>query len=405
MSLQEAKRQVTHAKIGFFGGTGSGKTTTAAEIALGLSKDYHKGAPVAFFSTEPGVDYVIPMFEREGVKLFTERSKSFKDLLQTARDAVKLGCCALVVDSITHVWVELVDSFCRKKDISKPEFQHWRIIKGEWAEWANVYVNAPLHIIVAGRAGFEYEYEVNEDGKKELVKGDSKMKAEGEFGYEADLLVEMTAHSDKQEQRRARGKKQVAVAPRMLHTALVRKCRVWELNGKQFQWADKDRYEPGDYRLVTTPFKPYLDFLAIGTTSTAPIVDNTRNSDQLFDANGDSEYYNKQREKTIALEDWDATMSLLFPGQTAGEKRIRMLVSQEIFQGVRSRTEIERQQVEILQRGALTLREFENQVKKSEIPGTEEGWMSLLSVAKQVVEEKEQTAAVEAKEYAEANPF
>ncbi len=39
-------------------------------------------------------------------------------------------------------------------------------------------------------------------GKQQLIKGDSKMKAEGEFGYEADLLVEMTHSTDKVEKRR-----------------------------------------------------------------------------------------------------------------------------------------------------------------------------------------------------------
>jgi hypothetical protein len=48
-----------------------------------------------------------------------------------------------------------------------------------------------VHILIAGRAGKEYEYQENEAGKKELITTGTKFKAEGEFGYEPDILVEL----------------------------------------------------------------------------------------------------------------------------------------------------------------------------------------------------------------------
>jgi hypothetical protein len=49
-----------------------------------------------------------------------------------------------------------------------------------------------VHIIICGRAGYEYDMELNEEtGRKELVKTGIKMKTEGEFGFEPSLLVEM----------------------------------------------------------------------------------------------------------------------------------------------------------------------------------------------------------------------
>lgn len=362
MALQEAKRQVTHAKVGAFGTAGSGKTTTLSELAIAVSKDLHNSAPVAFFATEPGVDYVIPMFEAEGIKLYVERSKAFSDLLATVRDAQKFGCCALVVDSITHVWVELVDAFCRKRNISKPEFQHWRVIKGDWAQWANQYVNAPLHIFVAGRAGFEYEYEENSDGKRELVKGDSKMKAEGEFGYEADLLLEMSATSDKAEQRKVRGKKAAQqAAPRMVHNALVRKSRVWSLNGREFSFADQDRYNAGDYKKVSECFQPFLDFIR-GGEAAGPVIDSSRTSEGMFDGNGDGEYYRRQRDKQIAVETWQATMNAIWPGSDAASKRARAVVGESIT-GLRSQTAFENQPLDRIQDQVRVLLAFESVIK------------------------------------------
>lgn len=382
MALQEAKRQVTHAKVGCFGGAGSGKTTFLSEMAIALSKEHHNSAPVAFFATEPGVDYVIPMFEREGVKLYVERSKAFKDLLNTVRDAQKMGCCALIVDSITHVWMEIVDAFCRERGISRPEFQHWRVIKGNWQEWANQYVNAPLHMLVAGRAGFEYEYEDGENGKKELVKGDSKMKAEGEFGYEADLLVELTSQMDKQEVRRNRksgsGFKPKPEGKRMIHYALVRKSRVWDLNGKEFGWPDKTSYEPGDYKTVSECFKPFLNFLSIGE-SAGPVVDNSRTSDSMFSGgNGDGAYYRQKQQRTILLENLEETMKLLWPGTSEAAKKMKIKVAELLF-GTRSWTEIqERVAFDILEVGVHALRDFEEKIK-TEKAETEDGALNLLT--------------------------
>lgn len=407
MALQEAKRQVTHAKVGAFGPAGSGKTTILSELAIAVSKQ-EGNKPIAFFATEPGVDYVMPMFAAEGIKLYVERSKAFKDLLAAVDQAQKLGCCALVVDSITHVWVELVDAFCRAKSISKPEFQHWRIIKGDWAKWANLYVNAPLHIFVAGRAGYEYEYETDADGKKELIKGDSKMKAEGEFGYEADLLMELAAHSDKTEQRKARGKrngnKPDATAPRMVHTALIRKSRVWELNGKEFSWPDQDRYATGDYAKVSDCFKPFLAFLATGDGNAGPVVDSTRTSDAMFDSNGDGEYYKRQRSKQVAIEDWDATMTLLFPGQDAASKKIRAVIGEAIT-GVRSKTAFENLPLDKLQDCAVTLRALEKRIAGDKMPSTPEGVLAELDLAKQDLADEAARVERAEEEYAAVNPF
>src|SRR6185503_10075486 len=56
------------------------------------------------------------------------------------------------------------------------------------------YLNSKLHIIICGRAGFDYDYEENEETqRKELIKTGIKMKTEGEFGFEPSLLVEMEA--------------------------------------------------------------------------------------------------------------------------------------------------------------------------------------------------------------------
>jgi len=76
-------------------------------------------------------------------------------------------------------------------------------------------------VIVCGRAGYEYDFEENERGKRELVKTGIKMKAESEFGFEPSLLVEMTKEADPESRR-------------MTITARVIKDRFDLLNGQEF---------------------------------------------------------------------------------------------------------------------------------------------------------------------------
>src|SRR6266542_1454547 len=74
-------------KVGFFGGQGSGKTTSAAMLALGLSKELHHGAPVWVTDTEPGWQFLKPMFAAEGVQLEQRTVPTFKAMLADLRDA------------------------------------------------------------------------------------------------------------------------------------------------------------------------------------------------------------------------------------------------------------------------------------------------------------------------------
>lgn len=364
MALKEATgMQAARAKVGAFGGTGSGKTTTLSLLAAGVSKEFHQGAPIAFYSTEPGVDFVKPIFEIEGVKLYEDRSKSFQDLLAAVKQAQSLNCCVLIVDSITHVWRELVDAYCAKRNISKPEFHHWKDIKAEWSKWTDLYVNAPLHIFVAGRAGNEYEYEVDERGKKELVKGDSKMKAEGEFGYEADLLIEMFSDADASLQRAVRKKNAPRThESRMSHTALIRKSRVWSLNGQQFQFPDEDGYKLGGYKPVFQAMLPY--FQALNLKSQHVGIDTSRTSEGMFSSEHGGEYRQMKAKKDSLLEEIESTIVVLLPGQDAKSKQFKILLLEEIF-GTRSWTAVQNLPPLTMEMGRDVMREFEQLAKQN----------------------------------------
>ena len=131
--LQEVSNEQAAVKAGIYGGTGAGKTTTAALAMLGISIHLAGRRPVAMADTESGSDYLLPIFQAEGVKLLRSKSRAFADLLKILREAEEAGCCGLIADSVTHYWRELCDSFKSRLKVKKLEFHHWDPIKASGA--------------------------------------------------------------------------------------------------------------------------------------------------------------------------------------------------------------------------------------------------------------------------------
>jgi hypothetical protein len=184
-------------KMGIMGFAGSGKTHTATSIAVGLvlmlrdMKLPIGERPIAFLDTETGSDWVAPRIRDAGIELQTAKTRAFADLL-SAVDEAEQNASILLVDSLTHFWIELCDSYMKRKNRTRLQFEDWAFLKAEWRKFTDRFVNSNLHCIVAGRAGYEYDFQTDEETeKKNLVKTGIKMKAEGEMGYEPSLLVLM----------------------------------------------------------------------------------------------------------------------------------------------------------------------------------------------------------------------
>lgn len=347
------------AKVGLFGGQGSGKTTTSALIALGLSKTYHKSAPVAFMDTENGSDYLVPIFEAEGVPLVNFKSRAFKDMLAGIKEAEEAGACAYLVDSYTHPWQELNESLKKKLNVSRLEFRHMDQLKSTWRGWTDAMLNSPLHVIVSGRLGYVWDHQEGDNGKKdELVKIGTKMKSESEAGYEPSLLIEMEGI----QQEAARVKKSRAKQGSIVHHAYVLKDRWRSLNGRTFTWKDMNDYKVGDFAKVFDVFQPHFSKLAIGTQQRA--VDASRNSGALFDGQGDSAYQQRVRRVQIVLEEIEGTLVALWPGQDAKSKEQKRMAIETLF-GTRSWTAVQHYALERLDAGLDAFKLFEETVKDS----------------------------------------
>lgn len=344
-------------KAGFLGFPKSGKTYTSALLAIGARYVFKHEGPIAMFDTEGGSEYVAPMvLELTGKKLLGTRSRAFDDLLKVGEECVKAGVSVLIADSMTHVWRELcaaklnaINSWRKSKRMperDRLEFQDWDFLKRRWGEWTDFYLNSPLHIVIAGRAGFEYDFDVNEEtGKKELVKTGVKMKTESEFGFEPSLLVEM--------------QREQVMKPehRIYRTATVIGDRFSAIDGKQGEFhthRKKDGTPDHSNNLngVLEFFYPHLELLKPGTHAPIDTAVKSRGGDE----SGQDEYEKRKKERTILLEELQAELVLRWPSQTAADKTAKAAVIKKLF-ATGSWTKVEREVApETLREGLQRLR-------------------------------------------------
>lgn len=344
-------------KAGFLGFSGSGKTHTAMLLALGVRQMFGLEGPIAMFDTESGSDYWSSRIKREtGKDLLGVKSRSFDDLMDMAKEAQEAGVSVLIVDSVTHLWREVCESYLQQVNEAmadrarrqnwrrKPsprqslEFQDWAPIKSKWAKWTDFYLNAPMHIIVCGRAGFDYDFETNERGKKELIKSGVKMKTENEFGFEPSLLVEM--------------ERTVSVETKKLaNQATIIKDRFDTINGKTCEGPTFEF------------FRPHVEKLKPEAHAPIDVEPKTQ-----FDVD-DGEWHQEKRQRKILSEEVKELLAAHYPSQTSEDKKARAEAFQKHF-GTRSWTKIsESTPSDQLRRGLDALRaELEPRPADEELP-------------------------------------
>ena len=331
-------------KAGFLGFQASGKTYTACSLAIGLRKRLKLEGPIAMFDTEGGSEYIAQRILKEtGKTLMGVKSQSFQDLLDMARECEMGGVSVLIADSMTHVWRELCDSYLEhvneeraKKNLSKRsklEFQDWNPIKKKWSEWTQFYLNSSLHIIICGRAGYEYEMEMNEEtNRKELIKTGVKMKTETEFGFEPSLLIEME-------------RTQVPVKEggfKMVHHATIIKDRFGVMDGNEIDNPDFDF------------FLPHVALLTPGAN--APIDMSNRTPMQV-DEIGQDQFDRMRSRQKKAWEEIENGLAIIYPSSQGKDKQARYMIFSELT-GSTSELKIQSLPPDQLDRIALAVREF-----------------------------------------------
>jgi hypothetical protein len=300
--FQKAKPEAAYLKAGLYGDTGSGKTFTASLIAIGLHKMCKAKKPVFFIDSETGSDYVLPLFEKNKVELQVAKTRAFKDLNEAIDEAEKDGFL-LLIDSLTHFWDDLMESFKRKKNLSRLTIRHWSELKPIWREFSAKYVSYSVHIVACGRAGDVWEDVEDEEGVKELRKTGTKMRTEKETAYEPSLLIEMSKVIEKH------GYK---------HRAFIEKDRFDQMTFKSFL---EPKFED---------FLPHIQCLNLGGKH--HVLDRERNSEELFQA-GSNSGYNRMKKKDVILDELSEMIKYYYPGQDKDSKKARIDIIRKYFDG------------------------------------------------------------------------
>lgn len=334
---EDAVIDMAYGKIGIYGDAGSGKTRTAAEIAIGLHKFIKSKKPVAMFDTEPGAHFIKPLFDKAGIKLVVyNKSRAFVDLVGWYKEASQFSEI-LLTDSITHVWRELQAAYLAKINENRPgykskitrlEFQHWGPIKEEWGTFTDMFVRSKVHAIVCGRAGSIYEYQENDKGKKELITTGTKMATEKELGYEPSLLIEMVKDHRKEG------------ATRIVNMCIVEKDRADMFNGKEFDFPSFDT------------FKAHFQFLNIGGQQ---FEANDGTSKDLFTPDGDTGWTEEKKQREILTEEISALFTKHMGGKDAETLKKKILLLEK-YLGTSSKTKIENMKSGDLRDGYLKLK-------------------------------------------------
>jgi len=347
MLLKPAKNQTAYLKAGILGFQGSGKTYTASRIAAGIAKlDQGKNQKIAFFDTEKGSDFLVKYFQEQNIQLDSVKSRSFKDLLAFMKEVEQEGYSVAIIDSISHVWRELTTSYeNRLRRSNGLLFQDWGKVKTEWQQFTDAFINSKIHVIVLGRAGYEYDMSEDESGKKELLKTGVKMKAEGEFGYESDLLLEMERIRKDDDKG-------------WINRCYVLKDRTDTMNGKAI---DYPKFEN---------FMTVISSLNIGGEHVG--VDTSRNSEDMFES-PDYSLSERRKQRDIALEELqELLVEHDLAGNAAAVQKKRIEVLKEVF-GTSAKTYIENMPAERIREGIELIKAMFTSVSSEDVRAFENG--------------------------------
>ena len=359
--LQPATPSDSPLKAAIFGPGGSGKTLTSILIAIGLSKERHGSAPIAFVDPEGVSEFIRPVCEAEGVPLLVLPSRTFVDMRDALTEAEQVGCCAFIVDHYDAAHRELTEAQRTALNLVGREipYRYRTELMAVWDAWVRQFRASPLHCIFNGRLGWEWGDDESDEGEAVKVKLGTKMRGDADAGYEPNLLIELEALQDKA----TRHTRTRAKTGGITHYAYVLKDRKMILNGLTFKWKDLNQYAKDDYKAVYESVARHLG--PVGLSGGHRGVDRPseserdRSSRELFhSASGESAFAERQRRVTVALEDFQSTLQVLWPGSTAHAKACHAAAIEAIFQ-TRSWSKVESLTAQAVEEGMILLRACE----------------------------------------------
>jgi len=318
-------------KIAYEGEPGTGKSWTAALTAIGLHKKINSKKPVVVFDTEKASKFLIPLFKEHGIAAMVKESHSLADLKKTMDLCADGYADIVIIDSISHVWMDFQEAYKRKLNRKTFQIQDWMTIKADWnANFSIPLVQLPIHILATGRVSDRMEEQVDEDtGRKEFTKTGVKMQAEKNAAYEFDMLVLMERHELINKRKRE-----------VWRQATILKGRGNLLDGAMFKNPTYADFESAINAILLDPENRKQTETDAG---------------ELIETESNKREYLKRRD--IMLEKIEAALTKVWPGSGKEEKTNKIEALEFAF-GTPSWTEIQGMNPDRLESDFVKIHEF-----------------------------------------------
>jgi len=332
-------------KAAFEGEPGTGKSWTAALVAIGLHKKIGSKKPIVLIDTEKASKFLVPLFKEHGIEAMVRETHSLADLVKAMKLCSDGYADIMVIDSITHIWMDFQEAYKRKLNRTTFQIQDWMSIKSEWNKYFSIpLVQSPLHILATGRVSDRMEQEVDEDGRKEFTKTGVKMQAEKNAAYEFDVLVLMERHELIQRKKRE-----------VWRQSVVLKGRGNLLDGAIFKNPTYEDFAPAIEAIIKDPVAARFSYAE-------------QDAGELIKTEQDKRQWVQNKKRW--LEEIEGYLVSVWPSSSAAEKKNKTDALEYAF-STRSWSAIEAMQPEILEDGFARVVEFGKQKiaeSKGELP-------------------------------------
>lgn len=190
MGFKPAKRSDAFIKMALTGVSGSGKTYSGLLIARGLAGKEGKIAVIDTENQSASLYSDLTPFDTEiiGAPFSVEK------YITSIQEAEKAKYDVLLIDSITHAWLQLLDDKANMDARGGNSFQNWNKMTPIHQRFLDAVIQSRIHIISTMRSKQDYILEQNDKGKQVPKKvGLAPVQREGvEYEYTTVLDIDLS---------------------------------------------------------------------------------------------------------------------------------------------------------------------------------------------------------------------
>ena len=187
--FKKAKREQVWIKCLITGPSGSGKSYSALRVAKGIAEECK--SDIAYVGTEGSRDlYYSDEFDYDLLQI--EEPYTPEKYIAAIEEAVRAGYKVLIIDSITHEWLELNRIHDKMPGNS---FQNWGRLKPRHAAFTEKILLSPIHVISTARGKDQWILEeVNGKQVPRKVGLGGQTDKDASYDYTVSLVLDQGTH-------------------------------------------------------------------------------------------------------------------------------------------------------------------------------------------------------------------